>query len=315
MALPKKIRSETCPNCGQNLVDEYNFCPRCGQENHHPTPGLKTILSEFIGEAGGIDSQFLKTLKELLFKPGALTLHYLANRKAGFVLPSKLYLFFSFVFFLCFTFSAGQFGDLQFSKNKNGKVDPSTSIVLGDSLHISAEGVDSLLQYPKHLNEKIDSILTSKQEKNVSWIEKKIAKTLVLFAGGLITWQDILGKFIQNLSLAMFFLMPFFAFLLSLFYFRSRLKYSEHLIFSIHFHSFVFFIFTIWLLFLLFTSNFWVNLVFLFFITLYFIKGLRYVYSQSWKKTMAKAFLIILVYTFVLLSIVAFTLIISIISL
>lgn len=313
MGKPKKIKSEFCPNCGQNLSEEYNFCPRCGQENHHPKPGLKTILSEFLGEAGGFDSQFLRSLKELVFKPGSLTIHYLANRKAGYVLPSRFYLFFSFVFFLCFTFSAGQFGGLQLSTNINGKTDPSTPIELGDSIHISAQEVNSLLSDPNRLNEKIDSVLISGQGKDVSWLEKKIAKTVILFAGGFIKWQDILGKFIQNLSIAMFFLMPFFALLLSALYFRSHLKYSEHLIFSIHFHSFVFFIFTVWLLFLLIVSNTWVNLFFLFLITLYFVKGLRYVYSQSWKKTMIKAFLLMFVYTFVLLSIVAFTLVISII--
>ena len=46
------------------------------------------------------DSQFLKTISHLLFRPGRLTKEYMAGRRVAFVNPIKLYIFVSFVFFL-----------------------------------------------------------------------------------------------------------------------------------------------------------------------------------------------------------------------
>jgi len=59
-------------------------------------------VKHFVGDVLHYDSQFLTTLKYLLFRPGRLTKEYMAGKRVSYVNPVKLYIFVSFVFFLVF---------------------------------------------------------------------------------------------------------------------------------------------------------------------------------------------------------------------
>jgi hypothetical protein len=79
--------------------------------------------------------------------------------------------------------------------------------------------------------------------KNSPWI-KRMKQKIREMKG-----EEFRHKLYKNFSSLMFVLMPLFAFYLKLIYRRKKLFYSEHLIFSIHFHSLAFLLFTLWLLF------------------------------------------------------------------
>ncbi|RAJ88113.1 uncharacterized protein DUF3667 [Chitinophaga dinghuensis] len=93
------LRSDNhCLNCGFEVPER--FCSHCGQENtvQHETFGH--LVKHFVADIFHYDSQFLLTLKYLLFRPGFLTREYMAGRRVRYVNPIKLYVFVSFVFFL-----------------------------------------------------------------------------------------------------------------------------------------------------------------------------------------------------------------------
>ncbi len=93
------LRSDNhCLNCGFEVPERY--CSHCGQENtvQHETFGH--LVKHFVADIFHYDSQFLLTLKYLLFRPGFLTREYMAGRRVRYVNPIKLYVFVSFVFFL-----------------------------------------------------------------------------------------------------------------------------------------------------------------------------------------------------------------------
>ncbi|WP_298738843.1 DUF3667 domain-containing protein [uncultured Chitinophaga sp.] len=89
-----------CLNCGTEVPERY--CTHCGQENAVPHESFGHLVKHFVGDVLHYDSQFLTTLKYLLFRPGRLTKEYMAGKRVSYVNPIKLYIFISFMFFLVF---------------------------------------------------------------------------------------------------------------------------------------------------------------------------------------------------------------------
>src|SRR6202000_2557918 len=83
-----------CRNCGAQAPSK--FCPDCGQETTLHPPTLGEFLHEFVGHYVALEG----TLWLLLCRPGWLTREYLGGRRRRYVLPLRLYLTASFVFFL-----------------------------------------------------------------------------------------------------------------------------------------------------------------------------------------------------------------------
>lgn len=96
-----------CPNCGQDLsaLPQARHCPNCGQETHLHAPSLWEFVHEFITHYVALEGALWRTLRGLLL-PGRLTLEYLAGRRRQYLLPLRLYLSCSFVFFLALKLSA-----------------------------------------------------------------------------------------------------------------------------------------------------------------------------------------------------------------
>ncbi|MDJ0842015.1 MAG: DUF3667 domain-containing protein [Acidobacteriota bacterium] len=101
--------------------------------------------------------------------------------------------------------------------------------------------------------------------------------------------------FMKQLNWALFFMMPFFALLLKMLYIRRDPLYLDHLIFAFHYHSFVFFLFTVlmWWDFLL-PVNLSTPIDFVQTLAppIYLYKAMRRVYGQGRWKTMAKLFIL-----------------------
>jgi len=115
-------RSEPCPNCGADLNDEY--CQRCGQKRIHRH---EFAVKHFFGhvvlhEFTHLDSnKILKTLRDLILKPGLLTAEYLAGRKGRHVNPIRIYLTFSALYFL---FAWGALLDFRAGNVRNASGQP-----------------------------------------------------------------------------------------------------------------------------------------------------------------------------------------------
>ena len=91
-------KSTRCLNCGFNTRDA-NYCPKCGQINTHKRISIRQILKEFLGDYFTFDSKVFRSLFPLVFKPGYLAREYTSGRRVSYILPLRLYIFITFIFF------------------------------------------------------------------------------------------------------------------------------------------------------------------------------------------------------------------------
>src|ERR1700739_2754377 len=97
--MKKHYRSESdCLNCGTIL--KGHFCHNCGQENLELKENFVAMMEHAVSDYFHFDHLFFHTLKPLLFKPGYLTVEYMAGRRAQYLHPVKMYIFISIVYFL-----------------------------------------------------------------------------------------------------------------------------------------------------------------------------------------------------------------------
>jgi G:T/U-mismatch repair DNA glycosylase len=90
-------KDKTCLNC--KFVVENRFCPNCGQENTDTRKTFYHLFVHFFEDLTHYENAFWKTIKNLLFKPAALTKEYLSGKRLSYLAPIRLYIFVSFVTF------------------------------------------------------------------------------------------------------------------------------------------------------------------------------------------------------------------------
>ncbi|WP_417870955.1 DUF3667 domain-containing protein [Winogradskyella sp.] len=142
--------------------------------------------------------------------------------------------------------------------------------------------------------------------------------TRKFYAQGLKFYKNMgLGQvyqtFIDSIPLAMFFLLPIFAFLLKIFFFRKG-RYAHHLVFSFYYFSFLFVVFTI----IFGVNRFWpipdaIDWLIAFSTFFYLLVGIIKFYRQSWFLSFIKSsvvsflfLLFVLPLSFVILGFISF---------
>lgn len=203
---PSAAEPRACLNCGEPLRGPY--CWRCGQEDldlHRP---LKQLARDAVGDLFNLDTRFLRTLLPLLFRPGFLIREYLAGRRVRFVQPLKMYLLATLIFFSL----------VALLPRKHFTVVRTTE----KPLEAPTGGVRFSLPT-------IDDQST--------WFAQRIEEA----SDNAQKDPDRFGATVMaNLPRAFFLLLPAFALLLKLFYWKQDRYYLDHLIFALYFHAFVF---------------------------------------------------------------------------
>lgn len=87
----------SCLNCGSGLHGP--FCSQCGQEHRTGALPVREYVRDLFDDFFEFDSKLLRSLGLLLGRPGALTREFLAGRRVSYLLPSRMYLLVSIVFF------------------------------------------------------------------------------------------------------------------------------------------------------------------------------------------------------------------------
>ena len=263
-----------CRNCGEVLRGE--FCHRCGQPERHLRAPIRSLLAEWLQEYATLDTRFLRSFISLLFRPGFLTNEYIAGRRARYIPPLRLYLFVSVVFFFVLTTRTTYFS--------------AENVAVGDN-ELLAPGIVVKMDTAADDTTARKTFEVESQREGILYRLSRYIETKIETSGADVIRQNFTTGFKSNLPRMMFLLLPVFALLLKILYARRKTLYVDHLIFSIHFHCFLF----LALLAIAFVQERKGPILFL--LLFYLFLSLRGVYRQSLGKTLLKTSLLILGYS------------------
>ena len=290
-----------CLNCGTHLWPNDMFCPKCGQKRlEREDMSIRHLFQDSFLDYFHFDSKFFRTIIPLVTKPGWLTVEFMNGKRKSFVEPFKLFLVISVIYFILLPFS----GESVPEQDAGKKPAPSSAVdKKQDHTHFSVNGLPVTSEAIDSMRNEIDS--TSMKQyvanhfKKESWWTKLFMRQAIKIM--ISTGQSFTTILEHTASKLIFLLIPVLALLLKLFYIRDKRLYYEHLIFSLHLHSF-FFLFLILCLiagFFIHISIWIIVLVFL----VYTLLALKRYYRQSTGKTLAKIFLISVSYLIIALPI------------
>ncbi|MGV3545890.1 MAG: DUF3667 domain-containing protein [Pedobacter sp.] len=274
-----KLRKEkNCLNCGHHVEETY--CPHCGQENIELKEDAWHMITHAIADYFHFEHKFFGTIKPLLFKPGKLTVEYVAGKRASFLHPIKLYIFISIVFFIVI-FSGNKkkekdaeptaaiteklkndtvtssslnevkqiLGYIPLSKSKKDSIlkeveqdikENGTSTVNIGSSRKSKKRYNKLMSDEKSVEEYEKNQRALPKEERDNFIVNYFTKKSIEFNKYPDPSAKIGEDMIKYIPKMMFLLLPLFALILKLVYIRKNRYYYEHLIYSFHTHSAIF---------------------------------------------------------------------------
>jgi hypothetical protein len=267
-----------CANCKEPLLGPY--CAVCGQPRDVHRRSMGRLLADLVQDLISFDSRILRTARALALTPGELPLAFHQGRTQPYVPAVRLYLFVSLLFFL--TLSLTHLALVQFHLAPstqsfqrapdgtvlimvNGKSRPMTGLhadakgnVFAGSQNVPVPGIkaDGSVNTTVNLrpvfflpiqNRKPDlpAALKAdlKQIQDSSKGEGLFVRTITGMIQTLAADPAALnGPLTEWLPRLLFLLLPLFATVLMLAYWKRRTKwfFVDHLVFSLNFHSFGF---------------------------------------------------------------------------
>jgi hypothetical protein len=312
------LEQQECLNCAHEFKGFY--CPNCGQSISEFNRPFGFVFYDFLGNFLAFDSRFIHTFRDLLFKPGFLTIEFFKGRRARYAPPFRLYIFVSFVLFLLLQILSGRGLDIAYS-HTNGIAQSDTldagsqiEMQLGPDVQLGGEISDSLSAkgYNFELNSLFKAgniresmrILSFQLDEQAEQAEDpKDGQRLINFANMLRAPDLLISRILKYLSYAFFILLPVFALLLKLFYLRRKVYYIRHLVFSVHIHSFMFFVLSLVVAFILVVpgKTGFISMWLLLLVPVYIYWAQKTFYKQGYLKTAMKFLLVGFVYNTILL--------------
>jgi hypothetical protein len=257
---------EPCRNCGTPY--RGNFCPHCGQESATGAPTAWGFIYEFLTRNVFDGGKIWHTLWFLLRHPGGLTLEFLQGRRERYVRPVRLYFGVSILYFLLLSLQGDLLSDQIRAKPAQVKSAAAASPAQASNnyrpLELLARYMADDGRFAKVKHTIMRYAPLSDDERNP------------------ILWAGIL----KQAGKAMFFLVPVFALLLKLLFWRKNLPFGAHFLFTLHFHSVAFLVLFARMLSMSRPIPWQVQDLLLLPLWLYLLLALRSVYRLSWPGTL-----------------------------
>jgi hypothetical protein len=260
---------------------------------------MRQLAGHYVEDFLSLDSRLLRSVLPLLIRPGALTREYLDGRRNSFIRPLRLYLLTSLIFFAAFrlnfdpsdtvkvkrggeTVALSELSDGEREKLKDIARD---AIARGD--HDVADGKISandsiVVDLTDSSGVQFDLFRVPWWPRLDQWLQERESHLESMEMAEL--GPLVLDEIIRQAPKAIFLLLPAIALMLKLLYFRRSRFYMEHFIFALHWHSFLFLLFTL----NVFLPWDWMRGIIIFSSPLYLLLALRRYYAQGWVRTVIK---------------------------
>jgi len=257
----------SCANCKATVSGL--FCASCGQSVRSYKVSLWQLVRDFLAEAFDLDGRLVRTLVALFGRPGRLPQAFSNNQRASYVSPVRMYLFSSLLFFFLLALVGGNNllelprGDGFNVQFELGDDEPGEGVDAAVSTH--SERADPQALYPflsqrdrarldgllgaphRQVNHEVVALLVARlggleqRDETPGWLYLQGLENVLALLADL---PGYLNNIIENLPLAMFVLLPFYALMLKLLFFSSGRFFAEHLVFALYLHVLAFLIFS-----------------------------------------------------------------------
>lgn len=236
-----------CRNCHFTLaVPRPIYCGHCGQETDLHPPSVREMFTEYLGHYVALDGPLWRTLWALICLPGHLTNAYFHGKRRWYVLPLRVYLSASFVFFVGWALlppdaQPVSVGDAQVEKAIDDAVDRAEQ--RGEEklrvkrLRSPAELAAAAASAAGREKSDLDAPLGCRDDtpENCNAIERGLSHLITKFAS--IPTDKWGARFRALAPYGMLTMQPVFAALLLVLFAGRGRRYAEHFVFSLHSHS------------------------------------------------------------------------------
>jgi hypothetical protein len=299
----KKIKGTICRNCQADLNRDENYCPNCGQKNDIRRLAVGEFISESLGNFFSFDSKIIQSLIPFFMKPGVLSRKYVDGEKVRFVMPFRMYMFFSVIFFLV----AGYYNPINKMEGEE-RIDLPKSMFERDDDFARIDSIVSqtdvtedsevdtssfpILDAMKYARENPDSsAVMALKELGQRPSDVNIKKYNLWTKFLRMNQMEFVQSLLDKLPFIVFLFMPFLACAMKFYYIRNDIYYSEHLTFLLQSNSMLFLLATIVILaqqIIGVELGVWAWL----FYSIYFLIAMKNFYKQGWIKTLLKYILV-----------------------
>jgi hypothetical protein len=234
-----------CKNCGASLSNQY--CAVCGQRAVVRIVSLWEVVRDLIDEVFFLESRVWQTLGPLFFRPGLLTMDYLAGRRARYVPPVRLYIVLSVIFFVVVSLTDTVQIDIvddSASQEANGAA---AEIEEREAIGSSLEE-DALIGVIDLDDDEIpDSCAVSDRFADSIPFGAEIREEILTTCNTILAdrGQAFQNALAEDIPLMMIVFLPMLALSMKTLYLLSRRYYVEHLLFFVHYHAFGFLLMTL----------------------------------------------------------------------
>lgn len=321
----RQFRGKRCLNCETALDISEKYCHQCGQLNSTKKLTIADFFEEFLSNFYAYDSRLKNSIVSIFTKPGILAKEFNEGKRQKYANPFRLFLSVSIVLFIVISFSNN---NINYSKLEFNKLEISAKQFdsLKNNKHLSVEKnkekyslllhKDSIYNYNElSINEAslLNTLpISSFRNFNLKYPNKTTEESLkeLKFENNFLNRaffdkaktfksNNINGEvkeyFNQKLPLLIFVSLPFLTIMFWLVFYSKSKNYTEHLVFTYTFYTFLFIGILIFKSISLISDNisrFLQSISFLVIFPIYFYKSLRNFYQYSRWKTVLKFILL-----------------------
>ncbi|MEM8732732.1 MAG: DUF3667 domain-containing protein [Planctomycetota bacterium] len=225
-----KSEEDSCLNCGHALLHDHSFCSLCGQKRQPLKRTIRTILEDAWESTVAIDSKLVRTISNLLIRPGKLTKEYLEGRRVSYLKPASLFLLSAALLFLSIEWTSLTQQSTDVTEITSKYV--SLSILPGFSFSVTGEQYEQIRTAE---DDELSGILFGEKIQENSFEQKIVVKAMKLIReDGVLALRQ---KVSDVASKTVFLLVPIMALLIMGLHIRRKLYFADAIIFCLHFHS------------------------------------------------------------------------------
>ncbi len=252
---------------------------------------MRALLTQAIQDQFSLTTELPRTLRALFTRPGFLTLEYSAGRIARYIPPLRLYLVTSVLFFLIFSLRAGPRAD-----NSAVPADSAPSAPSAPPPTAPTGPVVSPVDSVRDMAGVSEAQRCMRRSGGIRfctpsrWLNEKLrprTDELNKLPKGE-TVRRLREFLVQRAATVVFLLLPMFALLLQVLYWRTRRFYAEHFVFALHMHSFALSVFALILVLRSVVTLGYPAHALLLWVIGYLLFALKRVYGQGWVLTTFK---------------------------